>query len=233
MAEYITRNDSNRAVSPVIGAILMVAITVILAAVIGAFVLEIGDQQETAPNASFETTQQDTFLQTTAWDDELTANVTTVQVNHAGGDRIAVRQLSATVDGNASSWQRTTPVSESGNVNHAAPAPAVFDTRGTNRDVSFRSGQSWSLIAHNGPNLEELPKNPCGQYYYITADDRERSQRSTQNVLTLSARKWGSSCTGYQTVAPMEQFETGETLNVVWSAESGGKTQTLFKYSVQ
>ncbi|WP_082222567.1 type IV pilin [Halorubrum halophilum] len=36
--------DSERAVSPVIGVILMVAITVILAAVIGTFVLGLGDQ---------------------------------------------------------------------------------------------------------------------------------------------------------------------------------------------
>lgn len=43
------------AVSPVIGVILMVAITVILAAVIGTFVLGLGEQvQDTAPNAQFE-----------------------------------------------------------------------------------------------------------------------------------------------------------------------------------
>ncbi|AXG08643.1 type IV pilin [Haloplanus rubicundus] len=42
------------AVSPVIGVILMVAITVILAAVIGTFVLGLGDQvSESAPQASF------------------------------------------------------------------------------------------------------------------------------------------------------------------------------------
>ena len=47
----------DRAVSPVIGVILMVAITVILAAVVGAFVLGLGDRvSETAPTAqiSFE-----------------------------------------------------------------------------------------------------------------------------------------------------------------------------------
>ena len=44
----------DRAVSPVIGVILMVAITVILAAVIGTFVLGLGDQvSESAPQASF------------------------------------------------------------------------------------------------------------------------------------------------------------------------------------
>ena len=41
-----------RAVSPVIGVILMVAITVILAAVIGAFVLGLGGDQEQTPQAT-------------------------------------------------------------------------------------------------------------------------------------------------------------------------------------
>jgi flagellin-like protein len=43
-------SDEN-AVSPVIGVILMVAITVILAAVIGAFVLNLGDAEDPAPQA--------------------------------------------------------------------------------------------------------------------------------------------------------------------------------------
>ena len=48
------------AVSPVIGVILMVAITVILAAVIGTFVLGLGDQvQNNAPQASFSFDYQD------------------------------------------------------------------------------------------------------------------------------------------------------------------------------
>ncbi|WP_306055579.1 type IV pilin N-terminal domain-containing protein [Natronococcus wangiae] len=42
-------NDQERAVSPVIGVILMVAITVILAAVIAAFVLDMGDSMGDGP----------------------------------------------------------------------------------------------------------------------------------------------------------------------------------------
>ncbi len=49
MRQTKTREDDDDAVSPVIGVILMVAITVILAAVIGTFVLGLGeDVQETA-----------------------------------------------------------------------------------------------------------------------------------------------------------------------------------------
>jgi len=60
------------AVSPVIGVVLMVAITVILAAVIGAFVLNLGGQQSATPQASFDY-------------DYGTNNVT---VTHDGGDTI-------------------------------------------------------------------------------------------------------------------------------------------------
>jgi flagellin-like protein len=42
-----------RGVSPVIGVVLMVAVVVILAAVIGAFVLGLGGSQQSTPQASF------------------------------------------------------------------------------------------------------------------------------------------------------------------------------------
>jgi flagellin-like protein len=73
------------AVSPVIGVILMVAITVILAAVIGAFVLGIGGSQEQAPQASFQ------------WD-------SSGNVVHAGGDALEHDNLavsSGSLDGSS------------------------------------------------------------------------------------------------------------------------------------
>ena len=51
--ESVFGGDDEWAVSPVIGVILMVAITVILAAVIATFVLDLGGDQEQAPQASF------------------------------------------------------------------------------------------------------------------------------------------------------------------------------------
>ncbi|WP_247003683.1 type IV pilin [Halosolutus gelatinilyticus] len=47
-------NEEERAVSPVIGVILMVAITVILAAVIAAFVLDLGQSQSVGPSAGIQ-----------------------------------------------------------------------------------------------------------------------------------------------------------------------------------
>ncbi len=72
--------DDDRAVSPVIGVILMVAITVILAAVIGTFVLGLGDQvQSTTPQASFGFE---------------TNNDTSISVTHETGDTIKAGDLS-------------------------------------------------------------------------------------------------------------------------------------------
>jgi len=65
----------DRAVSPVIGVILMVAITVILAAVIGTFVLGLGDQVD------------DSAPQVTMSFDYDTTN-TDVNVTHEGGETL-------------------------------------------------------------------------------------------------------------------------------------------------
>jgi flagellin-like protein len=70
----------DRAVSPVIGVILMVAITVILAAVIGTFVLGLGDQvSENAPQASLNFDYDTTNTQ--------------VNVTHEGGETLQASNL--------------------------------------------------------------------------------------------------------------------------------------------
>lgn len=75
------------AVSPVIGVILMVAITVILAAVIGAFVLDIGGDQESPPQADW------------SWSDDPEDD--DVELTHGGGETVSeTTQITAQVGGN-------------------------------------------------------------------------------------------------------------------------------------
>lgn len=83
----------DRAVSPVIGVILMVAITVILAAVIGTFVLGLGDQvQSTTPQASFGF-DADTYT------GENGTEYKSVTITHESGDTISASDLTVSVDG--------------------------------------------------------------------------------------------------------------------------------------
>ncbi|NLV07331.1 type IV pilin [Haloarcula rubripromontorii] len=73
------------AVSPVIGVILMVAITVILAAVIASFVLGLGDQaQQATPQASFSFDYES---------DSTYAGDGNVTITHDGGDTIEAGEL--------------------------------------------------------------------------------------------------------------------------------------------
>jgi flagellin-like protein len=84
LKELFTADESERAVSPVIGVILMVAITVILAAVIGTFVLGLGDQvQQTSPNAQWN------------WDSDGSSSLT---LTHEGGDSVDPSNVEVTVD---------------------------------------------------------------------------------------------------------------------------------------
>jgi len=88
----MTLNDlfaDDHAVSPVIGVILMVAVTVILAAVVGTFVLALGDEGETpAPQAKF------------TFDEDATNNEITI--THDSGDRIEESKITVVdSEGNA------------------------------------------------------------------------------------------------------------------------------------
>ena len=77
------------AVSPVIGVILMVAITVILAAVIGSFVLGLGNQVSEAqpsPNIQFNYSN-------------VSNDFTNVGVTHRGGDQLNQEDLNISVAG--------------------------------------------------------------------------------------------------------------------------------------
>jgi len=90
--------DDDRAVSPVIGVILMVAITVILAAVIGTFVLGLGDQvQSTTPQASFGFEAGTTNIQDAGAGDHV--EVKTMTITHETGDTIDAANIEVSVDG--------------------------------------------------------------------------------------------------------------------------------------
>jgi flagellin-like protein len=75
--------DDDDAVSPVIGVILMVAITVILAAVIATFVLGLGEQvSSTTPTASFSTEYS-----------EVNNDEGNLTITHDGGDTIKAEEV--------------------------------------------------------------------------------------------------------------------------------------------
>jgi flagellin-like protein len=85
------------AVSPVIGVILMVAITVILAAVIASFVLGLGDQaSETTPQVSFSFDYDSSASVSSGNDLADSSSGGELTITHDGGDGVETTQLSLT-----------------------------------------------------------------------------------------------------------------------------------------
>lgn len=84
----------DRAVSPVIGVILMVAITVILAAVIGTFVLGLGNKVGTTqPNVQFDFEYSED-------------SPNRIEITHSGGESLQTSQLQVQVEGEGTVWQK-------------------------------------------------------------------------------------------------------------------------------
>lgn len=95
--ERISTDES--AVSPVIGVILMVAVTVIIAAVIGSSALGLSDQvSESPPQASLSFEQENmTYIDDDVTDPEWTV-ARTVTITHDGGESIDADNIEVTVD---------------------------------------------------------------------------------------------------------------------------------------
>ncbi|ELZ91600.1 hypothetical protein C440_14839 [Haloferax mucosum ATCC BAA-1512] len=124
LRQFLSDED---AVSPVIGVILMVAITVILAAVIGSFVLGLGDQvNETAPQASF------SFEYETGSPNNLT-------ITHESGDAIDAARVTIVGGGLDANWSDGT--GSAGQI--SAGDSTTFDSDG---DLDVSSGDTVRVV---------------------------------------------------------------------------------------
>ena len=127
----------DRGVSPVIGVILMVAITVILAAVIGAFVLGLGDQaSQSAPQAQISV-------------DSVDAGENNVTLRHGGGQTIELDETRFLV----------TNVSEDETLEWNQPAEEGFST--ADRIVISTDGdtEGGDLFPPSGEDVNEDDEN--------------------------------------------------------------------------
>lgn len=134
---------TDRAVSPVIGVILMVAITVILAAVIGVFVMGLGDEiGDTAPTATVD------------FDDS--TNADEVIVLHENGDTLALDdEFSILVDGSAAD----DPWSDNEELSAGESTPATIDSAVLSGDgdyeIQLRHDPSGSIIGSGEVTIDD------------------------------------------------------------------------------
>jgi len=129
-------------VSPVIGVILMVAITVILAAVIATFVLGLGEQvSETSPNANWESD----FNDTTGIGD----GATVVEITHTGGDQIESSNLRVTGWANGTWGQEEDYYFDPADDDKTLTAGESVDVNTTNSPGNLNTGDSQRIAAED------------------------------------------------------------------------------------
>jgi len=176
--------DDDRAVSPVIGVILMVAITVILAAVIGTFVLGLGDQvQNTTPQASFG------FDQTSSEENgTLSGTHKAVTVAHETGDTLDESNVDISVNGNPAlgvdSGEKTTDLFSGGGEVSAGTSAKVElyytgDTLSTGTNLTDSTGTDWGAL---GSNHAALTTGDTVRVVYNSPDSDSSSTLAKRDV---------------------------------------------------
>jgi len=200
--------DDDRAVSPVIGVILMVAITVILAAVIGTFVLGLGDQlQSSSPQASFgfETTSVEVAAASGG-----TQDVTAVQITHESGDTIEANSLKVTVAG--------------------APAYTESDSVDDGVAGTFSSevsaGSSVTILAAVDSDTITVGGSSPSKYRWDDQTTAEGDADDTTGVLDIYSND-GS--TQQETDVGLS---SGDTVRVVYDNPDSDSTSTLAKFTL-
>jgi hypothetical protein len=129
---------------------------------------------------------------------------------------------------------------------HVPPAPNWIETKGTNEPATFSSGQSWDLVlVAPRPRPDDCATGSWAGDFPITRETyNEHSGKF--GVIFWKTGHVGGDCPmvetwegtptnpgGFHKAFFADPIAQGDTTRVVWTASSGGKTQTLYKYTVQ
>jgi len=204
--------DDDRAVSPVIGVILMVAITVILAAVIGTFVLGLGDQvQSTTPQASFGFEKSTTDVEVDVVDDTTTdtITVTSVTITHESGDTIDANNLDVSVNG-------ATAYTNAGDATDTDDADEV----GGQYSGDVSAGSSITIVAAADDSSITTGGTASDSHYVIP---------SSGEPLAIQYTGSDSANADVTDVG----LSTGDTVRVVYDSPDSDSTSTLAKSEIQ
>ena len=172
--------QTNRAVSPVIGVILMVAITVILAAVIGTFVLDLGSSVgETGPSATLSIGDADADYTTGSNDGPEAA----VSITHDGGDDVALEDTKFQVRNTSDNTLLTTWDADT--ITNNSVKNSYYQLNGENMTSSdeFKTGDVIDIYVQNETSPSAAgTKNP----WLINVIDKESGNKIASAEVELS-----------------------------------------------
>lgn len=178
---------TQRGVSPVIGVVMMVAIVVLLAGIMGAFVMDLGQNQpDTGPT---------TALSFTDAADDYNASDTAAYdmfvVEFQGGDELELRELKLTMRNVSSNeflltWDGRTGFDSSNSKASIGDWNVTFNqnnvTAGANANHTMNAGD---LIVLSADNPSNIPGDSTDEDYKFVITHKESSATVAQSVVEL------------------------------------------------
>jgi len=203
-------------VSPVIGVILMVAVTVIVAAVIGATTLGMTDRVgERPPQAQFEVKQVDNH---TVYDEERDDDIqfgAMIEIKHTNGEDVDKENIRVTVDGEPAHIATEKTEAEISNEDnfwdsqHPVLAQPWFDTETIRAGDTAQLVTAGSYLEDNGVTADPLNED---RLVYRADDDIYANDGSMVNIEDHVLKK-------------------GQTVRVIWVSD--GESQTLVEHEIE
>jgi len=216
--EQISTDESG--VSPVIGVILMVAVTVIIAAVIGSSALGLSDQvSDSPPQASLSFEQENmTYVDNDGTNPEWVV-ARTVTITHDGGENIDADNVEVTVDNE--------------------PA-ADISVETLERDQLNSDGSWGSDTKYGGEHSGDHPGNEITgtvERVFSGTVTAGTTGHVLVGVASDDPKQFGDSIgqinpyNGFPNSGAMPRMSGGETIRVIWT--NGDQSTTLGEYEVK
>jgi len=217
--------ENQEAVSPVIGVILMVAVTVIIAAVIGSSALGIGQSvQETAPTTSFSAeTEKITFDDGPVNGGSGTGNThewRSVVITHESGDSVDPDNIEVTVDG-IPAYAVTRP----------DPLDFYSFTQSDYTDVI----KPWDQATNKGEN--GITAGDTTTITHATTNYQEAGSAVGEDDIVYAYgdssphRLVGGNYPSNWAEGDGHQLQPGQTVRVIWTGDSDSSV-TLYEYEI-
>lgn len=209
-----------RAVSPVVGVVLLVAVTVVMAGTVGAFLFMLGDTSEPPPTASLTPEQTEEFVIATGG---LNRSFTAVTITHRGGDSIQHDRVEVLVNGEPAYGINASddPCAAAGPNGWVAGANCARTLWNTSKRVTV--GDSITVVHKNSSaTADGVGYTAPDQDVFPGVSDDVDGSLYVQNRDPFFAKVDGTAI----------QLTTGDTVEVVWTRESEDGGVVLLEYTV-
>ena len=234
--------NKDRGVSPVIAVILMVAVTVIIASVIGTSVLDMTNTlDESPPTAQFDFEYEERYTYT---DEVGSITMTAVKVTHAGGDTIPTENIDLTINGHRAFAIGPKNSMDGDDIGYPSTNfTPVFRPYDAAAYDEISAGDERVVYVHETGRPDANPHVDT-QFRYMSTDYNKNhfnmvgTYHSTDDRLwnrkgdAYHNEYWGDEEVRHNVKMPDIGIEKGDTLRIVWESDSGSST-VLAEYEVR